>query len=74
MQFGIALPKWLVEGNTSLWVLMTYIVVFMVILPFVVVRTYTYVHLYTYVCIPHELFTNVFILYITYISLLKKLN
>lgn len=37
MQFGIALPKWLVEGNTSIWVLMSYVVVFMVILPAVVV-------------------------------------
>lgn len=37
MQFGIALPKWLVEGNTSIWVLMSYVVVFMVVLPAVVV-------------------------------------
>ena len=37
MQFGIALPKWLVEGNTSVWVLMSYVVVFMVVLPAVVV-------------------------------------
>ncbi|XP_067947774.1 translocation protein SEC63 homolog [Watersipora subatra] len=36
MQFGIALPKWLVEGNTSVWVLMSYVVVFMIILPSVV--------------------------------------
>ena len=40
MQFGIALPKWLVEGNTSLWVLLSYVLVFMVILPAVVVSIF----------------------------------
>ena len=35
--FGIALPKWIVEKQNSVWVLAVYGLVFMVILPVVVV-------------------------------------
>ncbi|BFZ25302.1 hypothetical protein BsWGS_28341 [Bradybaena similaris] len=35
-RFGIALPKWIVERENSMWVLAIYILVFMVILPIVV--------------------------------------
>ncbi|KAL4233084.1 secretory subunit [Mactra antiquata] len=35
-KFGIAIPKWLVHKDNSMWVLMVYIVLFMVIMPAVV--------------------------------------
>ncbi|XP_053390331.1 translocation protein SEC63 homolog, partial [Mercenaria mercenaria] len=35
-RFGIGLPRWLVEKENSMWVLMVYIVLFMVIMPVVV--------------------------------------
>lgn len=40
-QFGIALPKWMVEKQNSMWVLAAYVVVFMVLLP-VIVGTWWY--------------------------------
>lgn len=36
-QFGIALPKWIVEGKNSYLVLGVYVLIFMIILPIVVV-------------------------------------
>ena len=36
-QFGIALPKWIVEGKNSYLVLGAYVLVFMVIMPTIVV-------------------------------------
>lgn len=36
MQFGIALPSWMVHKNNSVWVLGVYVLVFMIILPCVV--------------------------------------
>ena len=36
MQFGIALPSWIVDKSNSVWVLGLYVVVFMLILPTVV--------------------------------------
>ena len=41
MQFGIALPSWIVEKNNSVWVLGLYVLVFMIVLP-VVVGTWWY--------------------------------
>jgi len=35
--FGIALPKWIVEGKNSYLVLAAYVIVFMVIMPIIVV-------------------------------------
>lgn len=37
-QFGIALPKWIIDGKNSYIVLGAYILVFMVIMPIIVVR------------------------------------
>ncbi len=37
MQFGIALPKWIVDGKNSYLVLGAYILVFMIIMPTIVV-------------------------------------
>lgn len=36
-QFGIALPKWIVDGKNSYLVLAAYVLVFMVIMPTLVV-------------------------------------
>ena len=36
-QFGIALPKWIVEGKNSYIVLGAYVLVFMIIMPTIVV-------------------------------------
>lgn len=41
--FGIALPKWIVERENSVWVLAVYGLVFMVILPVVVVCKKNYI-------------------------------
>lgn len=35
-QFGIALPKWIVEGKNSYLVLGVYVLIFMIILPIIV--------------------------------------
>lgn len=37
MQFGIALPKWIIEGKNSYIVLGIYVLAFMIIMPIVVV-------------------------------------
>ncbi len=39
MQFGIALPKWIIEGKNSYIVLGIYVLVFMIIMPAVVVSS-----------------------------------
>ena len=36
-QFGIALPKWIVDGKNSYVVLGLYVLIFMIVLPIVVV-------------------------------------
>ena len=36
-QFGIALPKWIVDGKNSIFVLGAYVFVFMILMPTVVV-------------------------------------
>lgn len=38
MQFGIALPSWIVDKQNSMWVLGAYMLAFIIILPIVVVR------------------------------------
>ena len=38
MQFGIALPKWIVDGKNSYIVLGAYVLVFMIIMPTLVVN------------------------------------
>ena len=38
MQFGIALPKWIVDGKNSYLVLGVYVLVFMIIMPTLVVN------------------------------------
>jgi translocation protein SEC63 len=37
IQFGIALPAWIVEKKTSFWVLVLYVVAIVIVLPAVVV-------------------------------------
>ncbi len=43
--FGIALPKWLVDHQNAIFVLLIYTGIFMIVLPVIVVRKFT-IHLF----------------------------